>query len=150
MEGTIDLVAAFGYMPTNVYLCAAAYQTADGGALAAQCPSGSGPDLDPGEFFVIPTIALLDNNADGNLDRLDPALGFALHSLQAGSGGYVVNWAAMPGHTYQVVCADALGLSWSNLPGGRATAGPVQLFLSCTDSPPPATSQRYYRVKLLP
>ena len=70
MEGTIDLVAAFGYMPTNIYLCAAAYQTADGGALAAQCPAGSGPDIDPGEFFVIPTAALPDSNADGNSTAL--------------------------------------------------------------------------------
>ena len=58
------LVAAFGTLPANIYLCAAAYQTADGGALAAQSPAGSGPDLDPNEFFVIPTIALRDNNAD--------------------------------------------------------------------------------------
>ena len=26
MEGTLDLVQAFGYVPTNLYLCAAAYQ----------------------------------------------------------------------------------------------------------------------------
>ncbi len=149
MSGTIDLVAAFGYVPTNLYLAAAAYQTADGGALAGQCPAGSGPDLDPAEFFVIPTAALLDNNADGKFDRLDPALGFRLQSLQAGGGGYAVNWAAMPGHTYQVVWADALGAGWSNLPGGLATAGPLQLFLSCTDAPP-ASTQRFYRVKLLP
>ena len=67
-------------MPTNIYLCAAAYQTADGGALAAQCPAGSGPDIDPGEFFVIPTAALHDNNGNGKFDRLDPALGFTLQA----------------------------------------------------------------------
>jgi hypothetical protein len=75
LAGTIDLVAAFGSMPTNLYLCAAAYQTTDGGALAAQCPAGSGPDIDPGEFLVIPTAALHDDNGDGKFDRLDPALG---------------------------------------------------------------------------
>jgi hypothetical protein len=150
MAGSIDLVAAFGYMPTNIYLCAAAYQTADSGALAAQCPTGFGPDIDPEEFLVIPTAALLDNNADGMFDRLDPALGFALQNLQAGSPGYVIDWAAMPGHTYQVIWADAPGAAWSNLPAGLTTAGPLQLFLSCTDVPPPAATQRFYRVRLLP
>ncbi len=150
MAGTIDLVAAFGYLPANIYLCAASYQTADGGALAAQTPAGSGTDIDPGEFFVIPTAALQDANGDGKFDRLDPALGFRLQGLPAGSGSYAINWAAMPGHTYQVVWADALGATWSNLPGALTTAGPLQLFLSCTDAPPPAATQRLYRVKLLP
>jgi len=150
MAGTIDLVAAFGYLPTNIYLCAAAYQTADGGALAAQGPAGSGPDLEPGEFFVIPTTALTDNNADGTFDRLDPTLGFTLQGLQGTSGGYAINWAAMPGHTYQVVWADALGAAWSNLPTGLTTAGPLQLWLSCTDAPPPAAAQRFYRIRLFP
>ena len=150
MAGTIDLVAAFGYMPTNIYLCAASYQTANAGALAAQCPAGSGPDIDPGEFFVTPTAALLDNNADGKFDRLDPALGFTLRGLPGTGSGYVINWAAMPGHTYQVVWADALGATWSNLPSALTTAGPLQLWLSCTDPPPAAATQRFYRVKLLP
>lgn len=150
LAGTIDLVAAFGYVPTNLYLCAAAYQTADGGILAAQCPAGTGPDIDPGEFFVIPTAALLDNNADGTFDRLDPALGFRLESLEA-VGGYKVKWAAMPGRTYQLVWADTLvGAAWSNLPSSLTTAGPLQLWLSCTDSPPAAVTQRFYRVKLAP
>ncbi|HOX55279.1 MAG TPA: carbohydrate-binding protein [Candidatus Paceibacterota bacterium] len=151
MAGTIDLVAAFGYMPTNIYLCAAAYQTADNGVLAAQCPAGTGPDIDPGEFFVIPTAALHDNNADGKFDRLDPALGFTLQNLQVGASGYAVNWAAMPGHSYQVEWTAFLGGAWSNLPGGLTTAGPLQLILSCTDPvPPAAATQRFYRVRLLP
>ena len=150
MEGTIDLVAAFGTLPANIYLCAAAYQTADGGALAAQSPAGSGPDLDPNEFFVIPTIALRDNNADGKFDRLDPSLDFALLSLQRIASGYALNWSAMPGHSYQVVSAGTLNAAWSNLPGALTTAGPLQLFLSYTDTPPATTTQRFYRVKLLP
>jgi Fibronectin type III domain/Glycosyl hydrolase family 57 len=150
MAGTIDLVAAFGYMPATIYLCAAAYQTADGGALAAQCPAGSGPDIDPSEFLVIPAAALLDNNADGKFDRLDPALGFTMQSAQPISSGYLINWAAMPGHAYQLLWTDIPGAPWSNVPSGLATAGPTQLFLSITDTPPPAATQRFYRVKLLP
>ena len=150
MEGTIDLVGAFGSMPTNLYLCAAAYQTADGGAIASQTPAGSGPDIDPNEFFVIPTVALRDNNGDGKFDRLDPALDFTVQSVQRVSGGYAITWASMPRHGYQLVSADGLGATWSNVPGGLTTAGPLQLFLSCTDAPPPTAAQRFYKVKLLP
>ncbi len=149
MEGTIDLAAAFGSVPATIYLCAAAYQTADGGALAAQCPAGSGPDLDPADFLAIPTAALLDNNADGTFDRLDPALGFKLLSVQAHAGHTALNWAAMPGHTYQIVCADTVAGPFTNLPGALTTAGPLQLTLSCTDAPPPAATHRFYKVKLL-
>jgi hypothetical protein len=150
MEGTIDLLQAFGYVPPNLYLCAAAYATADGGSLAAQAPAGSGPNLDPNAFLAIPTLALLDNNADGKFDRLDPALGFLLQSPLRQSNGYVLNWSAMPSHSYQVISVDALGVNWSNVPGARTTAGPLQLFLSYTDTPPAMATQRLYRVKLLP
>ena len=150
MEGTIDLVAAFGGMPTNLYLCAAAYATADGGALAEQAPPGSGPDLEPNEFFTIPTIALRDLNADGKFDRLDPGFDFRIESARNVAGGYAINWASMPGHTYQVVSVDTLRASWSNLPGALTTAGPLQIFLGYTDAPPPTAAQRFYRVKLLP
>jgi hypothetical protein len=150
MEGTLNLIGAFGYMPTNLYLCAAAYITTNGGQLVAQCPAGSGPDIGTNGFFVIPTRALLDNNSDGLFDRLDPALDFKLLSLQSLGSGNVINWAAMPYHGYQVVAANTLGAVWSNLPGAAVTAGPVQLFLSVTDAPLPTASQRFYKIKLLP
>jgi len=149
MEGALDLIAAFGCIPTNIYLCAAAYQTADGGALVAQCPAGSGPDIDTNEFLVIPSVALRDLNADGIFDRLDPALDFRLLSAAPVPGGYVLNWASMPGHAYQVVYVDLLACPWSDLPGASNCASPLQLFLACTDSPPPTVTQRFYRVKLL-
>ena len=150
MEGTIDLVAAFGAVPTNIYLCSAAYQTADGGALGSQCPAGAGPDLDPNEFFVIPTAALRDHNGDGKFDRLDPALDFTLQATRTGSNGVALTWAAMPAHNYQVVYANQFGNSWSNLAGASNTAGPLQLFLSHTDAPPATVPGRFYKVKLLP
>jgi hypothetical protein len=153
MEGTLDLVAAFGSVPANLYLCAAAYQTGDGGALAAQCPaasgSGSSTDLEPGEFLVIPTAALADSNADGVFDRLDPALGFRLLSARRVTGGYALSWGAMPGHSYQVLTADSLPGGWTNPPGATTTAGPLQLDLGWTDSASTAATQRYYRIKLL-
>ncbi|MBK9030465.1 MAG: hypothetical protein IPL61_03845 [Myxococcales bacterium] len=59
LEGAIDLAAAFGAVPTTIYLAAVPYATADGGALvaAAQTPSGDGDgDVGPAEFvaYTIP------------------------------------------------------------------------------------------------
>ncbi len=150
MEGTINLVQAFGYMPTNIYLCAAAYATADGGSLVAQSPAGSGANIETNEFFVIPTTALADLNANGTSDLLEPALGFKLLNVQLLPGSYVLNWASMPGHSYQVDYADLLGGLWSDLTGASNTAGPLQLIMAYTDAPPTTVTQRFYRVKLLP
>ena len=150
LEGTLDLVGAFGYLPANIYLCAAAYQTADGGALAAQCPAGSGPNIDTNEFFVIPIAALRDSPGNGTFDLLDPARGFRILSAGATPAGLTLNWATMPGYSYQVVYANSLLNSWSNLPGASNLAGPLQLNLSYTDAPPVSVTQRFYRVKLLP
>ena len=149
MEGTIDLAAAFGAMPTNIYLCSAAYQTADGGALGSQCPAGSFPDIDPNEFFVIPVTALRDHNGDGKFDRLDPSLDFSLQTIRAGSNGIALTWSAMPGHSYQAVYADTPGSPWTNLAGSSNLAGPLQLYLTHTDAPPATITQRYYRALLL-
>lgn len=61
VEGTVDLVAAFGAVPPAVSLAAVLYATADGGALvpAAQTPQGDGDvDVDAAELVVhtIPCI----------------------------------------------------------------------------------------------
>jgi hypothetical protein len=150
LAGTLDLVNAFGRLPTNIYLCAAAYQTADGGTLAAQCPAGSGPNIDTNEFLVIPIAALRDSLGNGVFDQLDPARGFRILSAGASSAGHTLNWASMPGYSYQVLYVDSLLNSWSNLPGASNFAGPLQLNLSFTDAPPVSVTQRFYRVKLLP
>jgi hypothetical protein len=150
LAGTLDLMDAFGHLPTNIYLCAAAYQTANGGALAAQCPAGSGPNIDTNEFLVIPIAALRDSLGNGVFDQLDPARGFRILSAGASSAGHTLNWASMPGYSYQVLYVDSLLNSWSNLPGASNFAGPLQLNLSFTDAPPVSVTQRFYRVKLLP
>jgi hypothetical protein len=150
MEGTLDLLQVFGSVPTNIYLCAAAYVTPDGGPLAYQCPAGSGPNLDPNEFFVIPATALKDHNGDGKFDRLDPSLDFTLQSVSRVNPGYAITWASMPGHSYQLVFADRLDSSWSNAPASLTAAGPLQLNLSTTDAPPTGTTQRFYKIRLLP
>jgi hypothetical protein len=150
MEGTLNLMAAFGSVPTNLYLCAAAYQTANGGALAAQAPAGSGANIDTNEFFVLPISALRDSWGNGTLDLCDPARGFKILSAGSHDTNRVLNFAVMPGRAYQIQFVNQIGGTWSNLPAGSNFAAPPQMILNFTDAPPASTAQRFYRVKLLP
>lgn len=151
LEGTIDLLAAFGTLPANIYLCSAAYQTADGGALASSCPTNSGPDIGPNGFLCLPLLALRDHNADGKPDRLDPALDFALQNITAASSNFVVSWNAMPGRNYQLAYCDALTNGvWTDLPGAVTNAGALQTTLAYPLPRPATNAHRYYRVRLLP
>ena len=61
-----------------------------------------------------------------------------------------LTWDSMPGHSYQVIYANALSNGWSDLIGASNFAGPLQLILGYTDVIPIAAAQRFYRVKLLP
>jgi hypothetical protein len=150
MEGTLNLISAFGHMPTNLYLCAAAYATTNGGALVAQCPAGSGPDIDTNEFLVLPVAALEDTLSNGTLDLCDPARGFKILSAGAQNTDCALSFAVMPGRSYQVQFADQLNGTWSNLPAGPDYAAPPQMIFNFTDAPPAGTPQRFYRVQLLP
>ena len=42
LEGSLNLAGEFGSIPSSVWLAAASYQTADGGALLDQAPTGDG------------------------------------------------------------------------------------------------------------
>jgi hypothetical protein len=56
LEGVVDLTAAFGAVPTTIYLAAVPYATADAGALvsAAQTPQGNGDgNVDAAEFVAV-------------------------------------------------------------------------------------------------
>ena len=150
LEGTLNLVGAFGSMPTNLYLCAAAYITTNGGPLAAGCPAGSGPNLNTNNFLALPVAALRDELGNGTFDLCDPARGFRILSASLQNTNRALSCAVMPGRTYQVQCATQLGGAWSNLPAGSNYAAPPQLILNFTDTPPAGTAQRFYRVKLLP
>ena len=150
LEGTLDLVTAFGVVPTNLYLCAAAYITTNGGPLAAQCPAGTGPNIDPDEFFAVPVAALRDSLGTGTFDQLDPARGFKILSVNAQNISRNLSFAAMPGRAYQVKFVNSLGGIWSNLPGGSNYAVPPQTILNVTDTPPAGIPQRFYRLQLLP
>jgi hypothetical protein len=148
MEGTIDLAAAFGGLPPAVYVAACAYATADSGLLLSIAPTGSGPDLDPGEFLALPTIAFQDANGDGLYDRLDPNLGFRIESVVSHGTGLRFSYASQPGRTYRVLYRDVLTNSWTVLTGSTQSAAGLQTTLSITNTP--GTPQRFYRVELLP
>ena len=70
------------------------------------------PDIDPSEFFVIPTAALHDDNGDGKFDRLDPALGFTLLgvNVEPDSAG-AVDWLCWPRFDSEACFAALLGAS---------------------------------------
>jgi hypothetical protein len=146
MEGVINLVEAFGSMPSTIYLCSAAYSTTNGGYLVAQAPAGNGNgNIESNEFLMLSIPAIIDNDGDGVYDRLDPARDFTCNV----QSNFVVNWACVPGKQYQVMYCDTLGGTWSNI-GAVATAGVGQINLSYPDPSATNVSQRFYKVKLLP
>jgi hypothetical protein len=149
MQGTIDLVQAFGSMPSTPYLCAAAYNTTDGGALVAQAPTGNGNgNIESNEFLAVPVADIVDTTGSGVLDRLNPAIGFLVQGWQAtGTGGYTITWASVPGKTYQVLYSDSPGGVWSNLPSAQVTAGSGQSSLSYTDTSATNMPQRFYKIQ---
>ncbi len=151
MEGVIDLVQAFGSMPATLYLAAAAYATADGGVLKSQAPAGDGNgNIESNEFLAVPLVALIDNNADGLYDRLDPTLDFVVTDVQSGDGTNTVTWASVPGKVYLVEYADSPPGPWEDLPGGQVAADAGQVTLSVSDPAAGGVLQRFYRIKLLP
>jgi len=146
----MDLLQAFGHVPTNLYLCATAYVTTNGGPLVAVCPADSGPDIGTNGFFVVPVAALRDSLGNGTFDLLDPARGFKILSVNSQNTNCVFNCAVMPGRAYQVQFVNQPGETWNNLAGGSNYAMPPAMILSFTDAPPAGTPQRFYRVELLP
>jgi hypothetical protein len=154
MEGTLDLIEAFGAIPQTIYLAAMAYSTADGGALVAQAPAGNGDgNLDPSEFLAIstPAFSLADRTGSGKFDRADPGKDYRARIYFDASDTPVIEWPSIPGRSYVVELCDALDGTWSGLSGGSLTATPGQLSLSVPDtSATNSTVRRFYRVKLLP
>jgi hypothetical protein len=147
LEGTIDLVAAFGYMPTNIYLASAAYQTADGGVLGSSCPANPGANLT--NFFCIPLAALRDHNGDGTFDRLQPAMDFTVQNFSGSGSNVTLTCAAFPGRNYQLSYRDSLpGGAWLDLPAVTNHCGALQT--NVVFSLPGTNAQRFFRVKLLP
>jgi hypothetical protein len=147
IQGTIDLLAAFGSIPQTIYVAAAAYQTADGGVLAAQGPPGNGDgNIDSSEFMPLSIAAIRDENADGTYDRLEPALDFVIAQITRGQSVTTITWNSVPEKTYQLDYTDQLGGTWTPLNNSQ-TAGPSELVLSGQD--PNSGPGRFYRVRLV-
>lgn len=150
LEGTLDLVGAFGVMPTNLYLCVASYVTTNGGPLVTSTPAVSGLNLGTNGFFVIPVSALRDSLGNGTFDLLDPGRAFKILSATAQGSSRILDFAVMPGRSYQVQFASSIDGIWTNLPAGSNYAIPPQMFFNFTDSPAAGYLQGYYRVELVP
>lgn len=151
MEGTLDLITTFGYLPDMLWIAAAAYETGDSGVLVSQSPAGNGDgNLDPSEFIVMPVVTLLDRNLDGTLDRLDPAMDFKVVEMFPSDLDFEFVWNCVPHRTYQVQFCDELTLAgWQDLPDARLTAGDGDRTMAWADYPIPV-ARRFYRVKLVP
>ena len=154
MEGTIDVSAAFGgSMPTNLYLSALAYQTADSGVLAAQAPAAvvNNGLLEASEFFRIPLEALRDEDANGTYDRLESTGTFRITRLVQPGGSASVRWNVFPGRAYKLQTNTVLGpTGWVDVPGSELTAGPVDLDLLHTFNLPSGENRVYVRAVLVP
>ena len=153
MEGTINIATAFPDMPSNLYLTALAYQTADAGILGAQAPAmvTDNGDIDPDELLVIPVEALRDEDANGTYDRLETGKGFVITQSGRSAGLFSLTWKCFPGRSYQIQTSDNLaGGSWIDIPETIVTAGPTDLSASQALTLAPEESHRFFRVKLIP
>jgi hypothetical protein len=149
MEGSIDLAQAFGALPSSVYLASVAYGTADAGVIGSQCPAGNANNnLEPGELLQYPVQTVMDANADGKLDRLDPELDFKITQFTGNAASLDLTWATVPGKSYDIQWSDDF-TSWQTVSGSSHTATSGSASHTLTLSSPGAV-KRFYRVRLLP
>ncbi len=148
MEGSLDLVEAFGSLPSVIYLAAAAHATADAGSMLRQAPAGNGDqNLDRAEFLSVPLEALVVRNANGVLDRLDPDKGFRATATPMGPATLLLSWPVVPGLRYQPEWSSNL-TTWLPL-GAVVPAASGDNTRSVNDTA--ATGlKRFYRVRQVP
>jgi hypothetical protein len=150
MEGTINVAEAFGSPPAQLYLCALAYQTADGGVLGSQAPDKitDNGNVDPGELLMMPLEALRDEDANGIYDRLETGSGFHIISFQRNETTFSLAWNCFPGRTYQVQGSATMAPgSWSNV--ATVQAGAAELTCSANIPINPQTDPvMFFRVRL--
>jgi len=147
LEGFIDLAAAFGTVPSTVYLAALAYQTGDAGVLGAQAPAGNGDgNIDPDEFMAFPVEALRDTLANGTFDRLDTARGFRILEGWSGSNP-LLEWLCVPGRFYQPEYSTNLNRGWLSL-GDSLRAASGQDTLSVSNLIQRTNNACFFRIRL--
>jgi hypothetical protein len=153
MEGTIDLATAFPGMPSNLYLSALAYQTADAGLLGSQAPAmiTDNGNVDPDELLVIPIEALRDEDANGTYDRLESGKSFVVTQSARAGNTFSLTWKCFPGRSYKIQTSDnLLGDSWTEVPGVLVTAGATDLEANQNLLLDPLDAKRFFRVMLVP
>jgi hypothetical protein len=76
LEGVINLVDTFGYIPEAVYVASVAFGTTNGGGVTSQTPYvwDSGNNMDVMEFQRIAISSIRDDNGDGYFDAGQPEL----------------------------------------------------------------------------
>jgi hypothetical protein len=75
LEGTLDPLAAFGFIPARLFVASVPYDTVDGGDLFApeQCPVGDGNgNLEAPEYYLL-HLAAFDTDGDGLPDLQEDA-----------------------------------------------------------------------------
>jgi len=150
VEGVIDLVEAFGAVPSTIYLAVAAIATADNGVLAAQAPAAVtvNGNIEPNEFLAIPLPSIADSAGDNRLDRLDGARQFRVVGLRRSGPGLALDVPTVPGVRYRVEYkARMTDLGWS--PAGAFVTGDGADDQTIPAAPPEGTapaSQGYFRV----
>lgn len=76
LEGVINMIETFGYVPEYVYIAAAAYGTANGSGVLSQTPHvwDGGNNLDIMEFQRVAIASIRDEDNDGYFDAGQPEL----------------------------------------------------------------------------
>jgi hypothetical protein len=153
LEGSIDLVAAFGSIPQNIYIASVAYGTNDGGAINSQAPGTKNDnDLGPSEFLRIPIASIRDRALNGTLDILDPTRSFRVKNISFNNEARpVLVWDVVPGERYSVLRSDDLSpQSWQNLLPNGWNANPGQWEMFFTDNEVNSATRQFYRVYVWP
>jgi hypothetical protein len=149
MEGTIDLGTT---LPTDLYVAALAYQTADAGTLGSQAPAAvtANGNVEPTEFFRIPLEALRDEDANGTWDRLEMNKPGVLTQLAQQNSSLQLTWKCFPGKSYRIEASTSLSSgSWAAV-GPNVVAGSTALTASANVTLAVTEPRKFYRVVLLP
>ena len=156
MEGVIDLAAAFGTVPSEVYVASVAYQTDDAGLnppnsgkINAQAPAGNGNDnLEPAEFLRIPVPQVADAAQNGTYDVLAPDRAFRISgAARDASRRPVLQWRTVPGRAYNLQRRSALDAgAWTNVFASPQAAGATQWEMTHTDTNAAPDAALFYRV----
>jgi endonuclease/exonuclease/phosphatase family metal-dependent hydrolase len=132
LEGSLDLVEAFGTVPELLYLAAVAYDTRDAssgnplaGRIVGQIPAAvvADDDITPGEFLKIPLHSVTDTAADGRYDIVARGRRLSARMERKEQGRFALTWPTAPGRAYRLWKTQNLAPpAWEAI--ATVTAGP--------------------------